>query len=203
MTGIAPGQDSAVPGGGSTGEPEQAGRGHLERRPNGRDPGELAELLHDFRDAWGIDPPDAEGQAWIATPRRSGFPHVTGQTAAELRARLQTAADAAGLTDMRALEEEFGGWRVWRSSDGAWWASRSEGRLADEQFDAGLHATVGDVRRPSQLRVLLGEQARIKEWAADHQWQVPGATARRALGLPAEGIEFTRVGAPHAAPDDT
>ncbi|MGH3189704.1 MAG: hypothetical protein ACRDOL_21070, partial [Streptosporangiaceae bacterium] len=144
---------------------------------SGSDPDGLAALLHDFRDAWGITRPAAAGEPWVASPRRSGFPVVTGATLPELRIALEVAAAAAGLDEMRAMEAEFAGWNVWRSSDGSWWASRSSG-LSFEQIDAGLHATVGDVRRPVQLRALLEDQARIAEWAAGREWQVPGAEAR-------------------------
>lgn len=178
------------------------GRDELMGRPNGRDPGELAGLRHDYRDAWGIDPPDTEGGAWIATARRNGFPQVAASTLPEFRAKLEAAARAAGLGEMRDLEDHYQDWHVWRSSDRAWWASR-KGGLAAEQLNAGLHATVGNVKRPPQLRALLDEQARIKAWAADHDWQIPGPAARRMLGLPAESAAFVHIAAPRSAPDDT
>lgn len=152
----------------------------------------LGEVLGEFRQGWEIKNPPMWGEPWTAEPRRTGLPYVTGAGLTELRDRLRTEAKSAGLADILALEADFAGWRVWRSSHGAWWATRA-GRLTLEMQDCGLHATVGDVRRAGELRVLLAEQAKLEAWAADHQWQVPGEQARRELGLPPEQKEFRSV----------
>ena len=114
---------------------------------------------------------------------------MTGADLTGLSTRLKAAASAAGLAGMLAVEARFEGWRVFRSSEGSWWATR-QARLTEQMQDCGLHATVGDVRRPAQLEALLAEQVKLGEWAAAHEWQIPGEQARRELGLPAEGSEF-------------
>lgn len=177
-----------------------ARRGELEYRTD-RDM--LRDTLGEFGEGWEIRPPEMWGEPWTAHPRRKGLPYVVGADLAELRTRLETAAAAAGLAGQLALEAEFAAWHVWRSVDdkgnpGAWWASR-RGVLTQRMNECGLHATVGDVRTAAGLRVLLAEQVTLAEWAAGHDWQVPGDRARRELGLPREASEFRLAGARGAA----
>ncbi len=181
-----------------SGRPQAAGsateiREDLEHQRADRD--KLAAVLGEFREGWGINPPDSPGEPWTTTPRRNGLPIITGGTLEELGVNLKAAAAAAGLADMLAIEAEFAGWRVWRSSEGAWWATR-QARQTQEMQDCGLHGTVGDASKPHQLRVMLTEQAKLQEWAAAHEWQIPGEQARRKLGLPPEDSQFRSVGRP-------
>lgn len=172
--------------GGSTGSDC---REELEHHPDGRGTGQLRDLLSEYGQGWGINPPARTGEPWTTVPRRTGLPIVTGKTLDEFALNLKAAAAAAGLADMLALEAGFPAWRVWRSSEGGWWATR-QARVTEEMQDCGLHATAGDVRKPADLRALLIEQAKLEEWAAAHGWQIPGEEARRELDLPPEPSEF-------------
>ncbi|PKK13313.1 hypothetical protein [Thermomonospora sp. CIF 1] len=57
-----------------------------------------------------------------------------------------------------AIEEEFPGWKVWRSDAGRWYATRS-GDLTDAQLQAGCATTVA-ADDSAGLRALLAEQTR-------------------------------------------
>ena len=74
-----------------------------------------------------------------------------------------TAATAApsAASPLAALEEQFPGWRVWRSRPrGLLWATR-RGNVHyndDPRRPAGWSITIGAVQTPGELRALLTEQ---------------------------------------------
>jgi hypothetical protein len=54
----------------------------------------------------------------------------------------------------RALEGDFPGWRVWRSSAGRWWATRTGAGAPGKCRDGDLPMTV-DADSEGQLRAVL------------------------------------------------
>jgi hypothetical protein len=56
------------------------------------------------------------------------------------------------------LSREHQRWRIWRSSDGHWYATRTGRVLPDGAFEAGLAMTLGGEEDPGQLGELLCKQ---------------------------------------------
>jgi hypothetical protein len=58
------------------------------------------------------------------------------------------------------LEAEFPGWRIWRSSAGRWWATRTGSVLKQEALGTGRVMTV-DADDEQSMRKELAAQARL------------------------------------------
>lgn len=129
-------------------------RGEPERR------GESAKLEHlvdRYGDAWRFGLPGRPGEPWTGSPRRPGFPVVTGTDLDGLTVNARIAAQVAGLRDMLTLEREYQGWRVWRDSQGLWWATRHEPPApGPEPCGPGV---IGGTRTLADFSVLMHGQA--------------------------------------------
>lgn len=147
--------------------------------------GKLCDLIREYRDGFGIERPAQPDEPWIGNPRRPDLPVIIGRNLDELAVNMRGVAEVAALRSMLALEREFPAWRVWRSSEGLWWATRHQ-RPTPQMHDCGLRRIIGGVRQFAHLQALLTEQARLETWAEQHHWQVPGERARKELGLPPE-----------------
>jgi hypothetical protein len=58
------------------------------------------------------------------------------------------------------LEAEFPGWRIWRSSAGRWWATRTGSVLRHDALGTGRVMTV-DADDEQDMREELASQARL------------------------------------------
>jgi hypothetical protein len=65
------------------------------------------------------------------------------------------------------LSRDHPRWRIWRSSDGHWYASRTGRVLPERAFEAGLAMTLGGEEDPDQLGALLVRQRVLGEKFAE------------------------------------